>query len=728
MDKPAINRRNFIKTGAILGGGLLIGFSVPLSGRTGKNSITGIAGGFSPNAFLNISPDNKITVLLTHVEMGQGVWTTLSMLIADELDVDIEKIKVIHSPAGKHWNHTVFGVQITGGSSSTWSEFDRYRQAGATARTLLTQAAAKRLKVTPESCTTGNGYVISGKTKLSYGELAEDAALLKVPTEVPLRSSDKWKYIGKGSKRLDGPAKTNGTATYGMDVKFPGLLTAVVAHAPVFGGNVKSFDADKAKAVPGVKQIVQVPGGVAVIADHYWSALQGRKALKIEWELGEGANMNSDQQLLRYQELVKSNGLPAAQKGNAVTGLTKAAQTIEAEYIFPYLAHATMEPLNCTVKISKDQCEIWTGTQMPATEQDAAAKILNLRPDQVVVNTVFLGGGFGRRATASADFVSEAVEIAKASGKFIKMVWSREDDMKAGYYRPFYVHHLKAGLGSDGLPVAWQHNIAGQSILGGTPFAAGIQNGIDDSSVEGVNNSPYVVATPDHYVGLHTTKEVVPVLWYRSVGHTHTAYVMETIIDQLAHAAKKDPVEYRRSLLKHHPRHLAALNLAAEKSGWSKPLPAGRFRGVAVHESFGSYVSEVVEISMINGSPKIHTVTCAIDCGLAVNPDGVKAQMESGIIFGITMAVYGEITLKDGKVQQNNFYDYQISRLNESPEINVYIVESNEKMGGAGECGVPPMAPALANAVFAATGKRIYQLPMSKVFAELKKAGNESKS
>jgi isoquinoline 1-oxidoreductase beta subunit len=728
MDKPVLNRRNFIKTGAILGGGLLIGFSVPLAGRPGKSSLTGIAGGFSPNAFLNVSTDNKITVLLTHVEMGQGVWTTLSMLIADELDVDIEKIEVIHSPAGKHWNHTVFGVQITGGSSSTWSEFDRYRQAGATARTLLTQAAAKRMKVAPETCTTGNGYVISGNTKISYGEVAEDAALLSVPAEVPLRSKDKWRYIGKGSKRLDGPAKTNGSAIYGIDVKFPGLLTAVVAHAPVFGGKVKSFDADKAKAVPGVKQIVQIPGGIAVIADHYWSAMQGRKALKIEWDLGEGAKMNSDQQLLKYKELAKTNGLPAAEKGNAVTGLSKATQTVQAEYVFPYLAHATMEPLNCTVRISQDHCEIWTGTQMPATEQEAAAKILKLRPDQVVVNTVFLGGGFGRRATTTADFVSEAVEIAKASGKFIKMVWSREDDLKAGYYRPFFVHHVNAGLGADGLPVAWQHNIVGQSIMAGTPFEAMIQNGIDDSSVEGISNSPYVTATPDHFVGLHTTKEVVPVLWYRSVGHTHTAYVMETIIDQLAHTAKKDPLEYRRGLLKHHPRHLAALNLAAEKSGWSKPLAAGRFKGIAVHESFASYVAQVVEISMVNGLPKIHTVTCAIDCGLAVNPDGVKAQMESGIIFAITMAVYGEITLKNGEVQQNNFYDYKISRLNESPEINVHIVESNEKMGGAGECGVPPMAPALANAVFAATGQRICHLPMSKAFAKLKNSGKETKS
>ena len=394
-----------------------------------------------------------------------------------------------------------------------------------------------------------------------------------------------------------------------------------------------------------------------------------------------------------------------------MTALTGASKLVEAEYVFPYLAHAPMEPMNCTVKLDSDHCEIWVGTQLPGIDQAAAAKILGFNPDQVTVNTVFLGGGFGRRATPSSDFVVEAVHIAKASGQFIKMVWTREDDMKSGYYRPAYIHNVKVGLNAQGIPAAWQHNIAGQSIMEGTMFAGMIKNGIDETSVEGIADSPYLDAIPDHYIGLHTTKSPVPVLWFRSVGNTHTAYVMETMIDALAHAAGQDPVAYRRTLLKGHARHLSALNLAAEKAAWDQPLPAGRFRGVAVHEAFGSYVAEVVEISMEKGQPKVHKVTCAIDCGVAVNPDGVRAQMESGIVFGLTMALYGEISIEKGMVKQSNFYDYRMVRMNESPVIEVHIVPSTEKMGGAGECGVPPMAPALANAVFAATGKRILHLP-----------------
>jgi isoquinoline 1-oxidoreductase beta subunit len=413
-----------------------------------------------------------------------------------------------------------------------------------------------------------------------------------------------------------------------------------------------------------------------------------------------------------YKKLVLTRGLPAAEKGNVKTALTGATKLIETEYVFPYLAHATMEPLNCTVKLSADHCEIWAGTQLPGIDQAAAAKILGFSPDQVTVNTVFLGGGFGRRATPSSDFVSEAVQIAKASGQFIKMVWTREDDIKGGYYRPAYVHKVKVGLNAGGMPVAWQHNIAGQSIVAGTPFAAMIKEGIDETSVEGTKDSPYLTSVPDHFIGLHTTKSPVPVLWFRSVGNTHTAYVMETMIDELAHAAGQDPIAYRRILLKDHSRHLAALNLVAEKSGWDSPLPPGHYRGVAVHESFGSYVAEVVEVSMDKGQIRVHKVTCAIDCGVAVNPDGVCAQMESGIVFGLTMALYGEISIEKGMVKQSNFYDYRIARMNESPAtIEVHIVDSTEKMGGAGECGVPPMAPALANAVFAATGRRVYQLP-----------------
>ncbi len=709
-----ISRRNFLKSGAIFGGGLLISFTV------GKNVLarspipSGPGSSFAPNAFLQILPDSSITVILTHVEMGQGIWTTLPMLIAEELDADWKDIKVEHGPAGKAYNHAVFGIQITGGSSSTWSEFDRYRQAGATARILLTQAGAKRLGTTADRCKTEHGFVLAGSKKLSYGQLAKEASGLKVPEKVELRPPATWKYIGKGKKRLDAPAKVNGTAVFGMDIQFPGLLTAVVAHSPVFGGKVKSFDPSKALATPGVRQVVEIPTGVAVVADHYWAATQGRKALEVKWDDGKGADQSTTKQIESYKKLAATNGTSAGQKGSSETALKAATKTVEAEYVFPYLAHSAMEPINCTVKIADGKCEIWTGTQMPGIDQAAAAEILGFKPEQVEIKTPFLGGGFGRRATPNADFVSEAVQIAKASGKTIKMVWSREDDMKGGYYRPAFVHNVKVGLGANGHPAAWHHNIAGQSIMAnkGGFFAAMIQKGIDSTSVEGVNDSPYLKEVPDYFVGLHSPDEVVTVLWYRSVGHTHTAYVMETMIDQLAHAAGQDPVAYRQSLLKDHPRHLRALNLAAEKAKWNSPLPAGHYHGVAVHEAFESFVAQVVEISMVNGQPKVHKVTCAIDCGLAVNPDGVKAQMESGIIFGITMAMYGEITVDKGVIQQSNFYDYKIARMHETPVIEVHIAESTDKMGGAGECGVPPIAPALANAIFAATGKRIYHLPI----------------
>jgi isoquinoline 1-oxidoreductase beta subunit len=704
--QQTISRRNFLKAGAVLSGGLLISFTIPHSGRL----LQGTATDFAPNAFLRIGTDNSITVILSHVEMGQGIWTTLPMLLAEELDADWNTIKVMNSGVDKLYNHTVFGIQITGGSSSTWSEFDRYRMAGATARAMLTQAAAKRTGVTIESCTTAGGYVTVGTKKLSYGELATEAATLPVPKDIKLRPPAQWKLIGKGAKRLDASVKTNGQAKFGMDVQFPGMLTAVVVHAPVFGGKVKSFDASKAKAVPGVRQVVEIPTGIAVIGDHFWAASQGRQALQITWDDGPGVNLSTKKQVDAYQKLAHTDGLKAAQKGDVDQGLAKANQLLKAEYVFPYLAHATMEPMNCTVKISNDKCEIWTGTQHPGIDQGAAASILGFKPEQVTVNVMFLGGGFGRRGTLVSDFVSEAVQIAKASGKFIKMVWTREDDMKGGHYRPMFVHSITAGLNKAGMPVAWRHNMAGQSISAGTAFEP--KDGIDSFSIEGAADSAYLETVPDYFVGLHNTKEVVQVSWFRSIGNTHTAYVMETMMDELAHTAGQDPVVYRRKLLQKSPRHLATLDLATQKAGWDKELPKGRYKGVAVHQAFGSYVAEVAEISIDNGKLRVHKVTCAIDCGLAVNPDGVKAQMEGGIIFGLTMALYGELTIEKGQLQQNNFYDYRIVRMNEVPEIEVYIVESDGKMGGAGECAVPPTAPAIANAIFAATGKRIYNLPI----------------
>ncbi len=714
-----ISRRTFIKATALVVGGLVIAFNIPtakrflLPGAKPEGAGADAAKLPAPNAFLRIGTDNTITVMLAHSEMGQSIWTTLPMLIAEELDADWSKIKVEHAKAAPEYVHTAYGIQITGGSSTTWSEFDRYRQAGALTRALLVAAAAEELGVAAETLQTENGYVIIGDKKISYGELAEAAAKLETPKAVTLKQPENWKIIGKATKRLDSAEKINGSAIFGQDIHFDGLKTAMVARSPVFGGKVKSFDASAAKQIKGVQNVVQVPTGVAVIANHYWAAKQGRDALKVEWDLGPNAGLDSEKMLADYRSLAAKPGLLAAKAGDTQTAISKAAKVVEAEYVLPYLAHSPMEPLNCTVKIDAEGCEIWTGTQMQTTDQQSAAKILGLKPEQVKINTVFLGGGFGRRANPAADFVSEAVQVAKAAGVPVKTVWSREDDVKGGYYRPMFLHQAKIGLDADGMPLVWEHTEVGQSIMTGTPFEQFmIKDGVDATSVEGVADSAYMKAVPNHHVSLHTVKTGIPVLWWRSVGHSHSAFAMESLIDEMAHAAGKDPLEYRRALLKDHPRHLAALNLAAEKADWGKPLPKGVFRGIAVHESFGSYVAQVAEVSVIKGAVKVHRVVCAIDCGLAVNPESLAAQMESSVSFGLGAALQSKITFKDGMVQQSNFHDYQVMRMADMPKVEVHIVPSTEKMGGVGEPAVPPIAPAVANAIFAATGKRLRTLPI----------------
>ncbi|GAB4055885.1 xanthine dehydrogenase family protein molybdopterin-binding subunit [Spirosoma litoris] len=705
-----INRRDFLKIGTLASGGLLMAFATPAEARQALLSTTSNTGA-TLNTYLRIGEDNSIHIILSKVEMGQGIWTTLPMLIAEELDCDWKKIKVEASPPGKASDFLENPVyRSTGGSESTVQEFDRCRIAGATAREMLVAVAARRLGVKPEACRTENGYIIAGDKRISYGEVATEASSLPIPS-VKLREPKDWKYIGKSQKRLDAPEKINGKAIYGLDIDFPGLLTAVVAHAPVFGGTVKSVDATKAKAIKGVRQIVQIPTGVAVLADNFWAAKVGRDALKIDWDLGPTANLDSTTQLEEYKQITKTGGLTIRKKGDVTAALTKAVKTIDATFSFPYLAHAPMEPLNCTVKILPDTCEVWTGTQSHLLHQAEVAAFLGFKPEQVQFYTPFLGGSFGRRGSFSSDWVMEAVHIAKVSGKFIKLVWSREDDIKGGYYRPVYVHGVQIGVGTDGLPLAWQHRIVGQSLFTGTPLADMIvQKGIDYSSVTG--GAPYSDSVPDYSFELHTTSVGVPVLPWRSVGSTHTVFVVEALIDELATLAQKDPVDYRRSFFKNHPRHLAALNLAAEKAEWGKPLPTGQFRGVAVCEAMGSYVCQIVELSIVDRQVRMHRVVCAIDCGLSVNPDGVRAQMESGIVYGLTAALYGEITLEKGQVKQSNFHDYRMLRINETPEIEVYIVPSTEKMGGAGEPGVAPIAPAVANALAAATGKRIRRLPV----------------
>lgn len=709
-----ISRRHFLKASAFIAGGLVIAFAIPQAKRFMSKSGSASEQAFVPNAFLHIGNDDSITVLLAHSEMGQSIWTTLPMLIAEELDVDLTKITIKHAPAAPVYAHTAYGLQITGGSTTTWSEFDRYRQAGAMTRVLLINAAAQKTGLPMSDLVTENGVVIAGDQRFTYGELADDAAKLEAPTEVALKDPKDWKIIGKPTKRLDSAEKINGTAIFGQDIQFEGLKTAMVARSPYFGGSVKSFDDSATRKVAGVVDVVQVPTGIAVIAEHYWAAKQGRDALKIEWDAGPNATLSTESMFDQYREAAKEKGAVASTAGDVSSGLSKAAKTVEAEYTMPYLAHSPMEPLNCTVKIGKDGCDIWTGTQMPGVDQAAAAKVLDLKPEQVNIHTPFLGGGFGRRANPASDFVAEAAHVAKAAGVPVKTVWTREDDVKGGFYRPMYLHQAKVGIDAAGTPIAWQHACVGQSIMAGTPFEEFmIKDGVDATSVEGVADSPYIKQTPNHLIELHTQKFDIPVLWWRSVGHSQNAFVMESLVDEMANAAGKDPLEYRRTLLKDHPRHLAALNLAAEKAGWGSKPPQGISRGIAVHESFGSYVAQVAEVSVADGMVKVHRVVCAIDCGLAVNPESLVAQMESGIAFGLSAALTSEITLKDGQITQNNFNDYQVLRMSQMPKVEVHIVPSTEKMGGAGEPGLPPIAPAVTNAIFAATGKRIRKLPIA---------------
>ncbi|MFH2077493.1 MAG: xanthine dehydrogenase family protein molybdopterin-binding subunit [Pseudomonadota bacterium] len=707
------SRRRFLKAGALLGGGLVVAFVVPGGKRLAFAQEPAAKAALPPpNAFLRVGSDDSVTVLLAHSEMGQGIWTTLPMLIAEELDADWSRIRVEHAPAAAVYASPVFGMQGTGGSTTTWSEFDRYRQVGAAARAMLVQAAAARFGVAASDCRTENGVVICGDQRARYGELADAAGQLPVPEAVTLKAPADWKVIGKDTPRLDTPEKTTGHAMFGMDVQFEGLLTAVVARAPVFGGQVKSFDPAPALAVKGVRKVVQVPSGVAVVADHFWAAKQGRDALDVEWDLGPNAALDCKALREQFRGLAQTDGASAARAGDARARVAEASRKVEAEYFVPYLAHAAMEPLNCTVRIGPDSCELWVGTQFQTVEQNAAAAITGLKPDQVTVHTPFLGGAFGRRATATADVVSEAVHVAKAAGAPVKTVWTREDDTRGGYYRPMFLERAAIALGDDGLPSAWDHTLVGQSIMAGTPFEGSIKNGVDNASVEGVSDSPYIKDLAHHRVELHSPRTGIPVLWWRSVGHSQNAFVMESLVDELAHAAGRDPLEYRRTLLAKHPRHLGVLNLAAQKAGWGEPLAKGRARGIAVHESFGSYVAQVAEVSVESGQVRVHRVVCAIDCCIAVNPLAIRAQMDSGITFGLGAALHGQITFADGRVQQSNYHDYPSLRLPEMPVVETHIVSSSERAGGVGEPGLPPIAPAVANAVFALTGKRLRELPL----------------
>jgi isoquinoline 1-oxidoreductase beta subunit len=712
MSKPNdMTRRQFIKSGALLGGGLVLACHLPF-GR--KSALAGQQGEFAPNAFLRISPDESITIIVNKSEMGQGVYTSLPMLVAEELCCNWKKVRFLPSPVAPEYNHAQFGpIMVTGGSSSVRSEWARLSLAGAAAREMLISAAAQIWNVAPASCKAENGFVISPSgIKLSYGQLVEKAAKLPVPKEPQLKAGKK-NLLGTPAKRLDSPAKINGSAIFGIDVQEPGMLTAVIARPPVFGGKVVSFNADKAKAIPGVRSVVAIEAGVVVAADDFWQAQKGRELLTIIWDEGKWSSLSTPAMHEQYARLAETPGLVARKDGDAAKYLDNNHEKVEAVFEMPYLAHATMEPLNCFVDLKKDRCLIRTGSQFQTIDRAAAARVAGLKPEQIIFETTFLGGGFGRRANPASDFVVEAVQTAKALGKPVKLMYTREDDMKSGYYRPMWYNRVEAALDKKGFPLAWRHRIVGQSIIAGTPFEpVMVKDGVDHTSVEGASDTPYSI--PNLQVELHSTTNGVPVLWWRSVGHSHTAFVMESFMDELAHKAGQDPYRYRRILLAKHPRNLKVLQTAAEKAGWGKPLPKGRARGIAVHESFGSFIAQVAEVSLDKGgSIKVHRVVCAIDCGRIVNPDTVKAQMESGIIFGLSAALYGAITFKNGRVEQGNFDSYPLVRMGVAPKIEVHIVASNEEPGGVGEPGVPPIAPAVANALFALNGARVRTLPMT---------------
>jgi len=716
-----VSRRSFLATSSAVGGGLLLGFRLP---QVEPND------SFAPNAFIRIDRDGRVTLIMHKVEMGQGTYTSMPMLLAEELEVDLGQVQLEHAPPDDaRYAEPLFGVQETGGSTSVRGNWEPLRRAGATARSLLVAAAAQRWRVDAGSCRAAHGAVIHGPTgrTLSYGALADTAATLPVPRDVPLKHPKEWTLIGTPAKRLDAPAKVNGTAQYGIDVRLPGMKVAAVSACPVFGGKVASIDDTKAKAIKGVHQVVRLDDAVAVVADHMWAAKQGLAALDIHWDEGPNAQLTTDDVVRQLALASERSGVVARKEGDVTAAMARAVRKVEAVYELPFLAHATLEPVNCTVHVRPDACEIWVGTQVPTFTQNAAAKLTGLSRSKVQVHNHLLGGGFGRRL--EVDFVIRAVQIAQHVDGPVKVVWTREEDIQHDMYRPYYYDRIAAGLDERGMPIAWTHRVTGSSIMarvtselfpkslrviravGLHQIIAGIK-GLDTDAVEGAAELPYSLPSIRvEYV--RQEPPGIPTAFWRGVGPTHSIFVVESFIDELAAAAQRDPFEYRRALLDRAPRAKAVLELAAERAGWGRALAAGSGRGIALLHAFGSYLAQVADVTVSKqGDVRVSRVVCAVDCGVIVNPDTVKAQMESGIVFGITAALWGEITIKDGRVQQHNFNDYRMLRINEAPEIEVHLTRSTEAPGGIGEPGTSVVMPAVTNAIFAATGKRIRKLPV----------------
>ena len=713
-----VSRREFFKTS----GALVLAITLP-------DALAQAQAPLEANAFVRIGADSTVTVIVKHLEMGQGTYTGLPTLVAEELDADWAQMRVEGAPAdAKRYNNLFWGeAQGTGGSSSLPNSYEQLRKAGAAARFMLVGSAAERWKVPAKDITITKGVVLHKKTgrRAKFGDLVAGAMTQVVPADVPLKDPKDFVYIGKGTQpRTDARAKSTGTAIYTQDVKLPGMLTAVVLHPPRFGAKLKSFDAAKAKSIPGVVNVVQfstpATNGVAVLAKDYWTAKKGRDALTAEWDETGALRLSSADIMADYKRLAVTPGTVAHKSGDIEAAMKGAAKTVEAAYEFPFLAHASMEPMNCVVALGSEGCEIWNGEQFQTVDQMTIAQLVDMKPEQVKLNMLYAGGSFGRRANPHSDYLLEAAAIAKAlistSGEQrpIKLVWGREDDMRAGYYRPMYYHELEAGLDDKGELIAWRHAIVGQSILAGTAFEGMmVKNGVDATSVEGAANLPYAI--PNRLLELHSPKLAVPVQWWRSVGSTHTAYATECFLDDIARATGKDPFALRRALLAQHPRHLAALELAAKQAGWGKPLGKDKARGIAVHESFDTVVAQVVEVSRQKDAVHIDRVVCAVDCGIAVNPHIVAMQMESGIGYGLSAALAGAITLKEGMVEQSNFHDYPVVRMNQMPKIEVHIVPSSAKPTGVGEPATPVIAPALANALAALNGSPLRSLPLKEV-------------